>query len=275
MLTAFKTAVVMAVLGYAVVSLYMFLFQSRLLYLPYRTLVGTPQDIGLAFEDVTIKVEGEVVHGWYVPATRNRGTVLFCHGNGGNISHRLETLRIFNELGMNTLIFDYRGYGQSTGSPSEARTYADGQACWDWLLQHGETPGRIVLMGRSLGGAVAAKLVLLVGAPSPAALVLESSFTSVPDMGARLYPYLPVRALSRFSYDTLALLSDISCPILVAHSPEDDIIPFEFGQILFAACSEACSFLKLSGDHNSGYMTTGPAYSQGLDQFFVQVLEEN
>ncbi len=275
MIVAFKMAAVIAVLGYAAVSLFMFMFQSKLLYLPYRVLEASPQDIGLAFEDVTIEVEGEVVHGWYVPATRSRGTILFCHGNGGNISHRLETLQIFNDLGMNTLIFDYRGYGQSTGSASEAGTYADALACWNWLKQRNESPGCIVVMGRSLGGAVAAKLVSLVGEPGPAALVLESTFTSVPDMGARLYPFLPVRFLSRFSYNTLSLLPDISCPVLVAHSPDDDIVPFEFGQTLFAACNEPSSFLELSGDHNSGYMTTGPAYVQGLNLFLVQAFGEN
>ena len=257
---------------YAAICLFLFLSQSRLVYSPYRALEADPSDVGLPFAEVLLQSGPETIHAWYVPAEHPRGTVLFCHGNGGNISHRLDTLVLLHGLGMNTLLFDYRGYGRSTGTPSEQGTYVDGQAAWDWLLAQGIPPEGIVLMGRSLGGAVAARLA---ADNAPAGLILESTFTSVPDMGARRYPYLPVRLLSRYNYDTLSLLPQLHCPVLIVHSPIDDIVPFALGRTLFDRSPEPKQFLELTGDHNTGFMLTGEPYVQGLDAFFTQVLREN
>lgn len=270
MLLTLKILLLALSLIYTGICLFLFLFQSRMVYLPYSVLEADPSDVGLAYEEVQLPSGPETVHAWYVPAQHPRGTVLFCHGNGGNISHRLDTLVLLHRLGMNTLLFDYRGYGRSTGTPSEQGTYADGQAAWDWLLAQGTPPERIVLLGRSLGGAVAARLAV---ENAPAALVLESTFTSVPDMGASLYPYLPVRLLSRFSYDTLARLPKVRCPVLIAHSPADDIVPYALGRTLFDRASEPKAFLELTGDHNSGFLLTGEAYVNGLDIFFTQALK--
>jgi fermentation-respiration switch protein FrsA (DUF1100 family) len=193
--------------------------------------------------------------------------VIICHGNGGNIGGRLHPISLFHELGLNVLIFDYRGYGGSAGKPSEEGTYQDACAAWQHLTEKRNTPpDKIVVFGRSLGGAVAAGLAERV---TPAALILEATFTSVPEMGTRLYPWLPIRLLSRYRYNTLARLEQIHCPVLIAHSRGDNMIPFEQGRKLFAAAREPKIFFELTGDHNEGEVLTPPAYQQTLDTFLT------
>ena len=173
--------------------------QSRLVYFPTRAIEETPAAAGLAVEDLQLATrDGEKLGGWYVPAasTNSRRAILLCHGNGGNIGHRVEALRFFHSLGMHVLIFDYRGYGTSSGTPSEEGTYQDARAAWDHLVQVcGFAPAEIVVYGRSLGGSVATWLAEQV---HPGALLIEASFTSLPAMAARLYPFLPTRLLCRF-----------------------------------------------------------------------------
>jgi len=249
----------------ACIAGWVWLFQERMVYFPSRELALGPGDVGLRHDDLFLDTpDGCRLHGWYLPASEARGTVLFCHGNAGNISHRLETLTLLHGLGFNVLIFDYRGYGRSTGSPSEQGSYADVLAAWTHLLsERGESPSRIVLMGRSLGAGVAVWLARRV---NPAALVIESGFTSVPDLGKRIYPFLP-RFLARLRYDSLSCMAELSCPVLVAHSPDDEIVPYDMGLILFGAAREPKRFLMMRGDHNDGFMATGTAYVKGLDSF--------
>lgn len=283
-MTVLKWLLGAGVLVYVGMALTLFLTQARLVFRPYHVLEATPADVGLVYENLRLTSGQETINAWYVPAAgKSRGTVLFCHGNAGNISHRLETIALLHALGLNTLLFDYRGYGESTGKPSERGTYADAATCWDWLVRvHGEKPGRIVVMGRSLGGGVAAQLVAHLAETNQevAGLILESTFTSVPDMGARIYPFLPVRLLSRIHYDTRSRLARITCPVLVAHSPEDDVVPYALGRELLeqakgraaAGAAQRTDFLELTGNHNSGYLLSGETYLRGLDQFFAEVL---
>ena len=259
--------------GVGVVLGGLWLFQERLVYFPSRSLEATPADLGLPFREVRFPAaDGVALHGWFVPAERPRGTALFCHGNAGNISHRLETLRLARSLGLDILLFDYRGYGQSQGRPTEQGTYADVRGAWDWLVREaGAEPGRIVLWGRSLGGAVAAHLAASLDVP-PAALILESAFASLPDMGAVAYPFLPVRLIARMRYPVAEDLARARCPVLVAHSPQDEIVPFRFGERLFAAAPEPKRFLRLVGDHNGGWLATGPDYVRAVDGFLAAAL---
>ncbi len=247
--------IVSVAIAYAVIVVLVFLFQSRLVYFPQigREVAVTPQAYGLPFEAVTIATgDGEKLAAWWVPAAGARGTVLIFHGNAGNISHRLDYLAMFHRMSYATLIVDYRGYGQSTGSPSEEGTYRDAEAAWRWLtVERGVKAGDIVLFGESLGGAVAAWLAARV---TPRALILASTFTSVPDLGAQVYPFLPVRLISRFSYDTRAALQALKAPVLIAHSREDDIVPYAHGQALFVAASEPKQFLEMRGGHNDGFI---------------------
>ena len=271
-----KPAVLSALkIGIAVYSglcVLLFLRQSRLLYFPTTEIAQTPADVGLAYEDLTLATpDGQRLGAWYVPADSARGTVLMCHGNGGNISHRLEALQFLHGLHVNVLIFDYRGYGRSTGSPSETGTYTDAMAAWSYLAEQRRVPpAQIVLFGRSLGGAVASWLA---EQRPPAGLILEATFTSVPDMGAKLYPWLPVRLLCRFRYNTLARLPKLRCPLLIAHSPADDLIPYPHGQRLFAAAHEPKRFVQLAGGHNDGEVIFAPSYRQALDSFLSDCLK--
>ncbi len=268
-----KLAVVVFFLYLAMV-VYYFFRQERMVYFPKRELVNTPTEIGLHYEDIFFKTaDGLLLNGWLVePGKRERDVhgpvVLFCHGNGGNISHRLETLIVFSYLGLRTFIFDYRGYGKSGGKPTEAGTYLDAAAAWQYLTEKEKIPAQnILLFGRSLGGAVAANLATKVKG-KPAGLVLESTFTSIIDLGKNLFPFLPVRLCGRFYYDTLKLLPGIHLPVLVVHSLNDEMIPFANGVTLFNAANEPKQFLHIKGSHDHGFLDSKEIYIDGLKAFF-------
>ena len=260
---------------YAGLTALIYFLQSSLIYYPNlagRNLSATPQQIGLAFEDVELVTRDKVrLHGWFVPSDNARGTVLFFHGNAGNISHRLDSIAIFNRMNLDVFIFDYRGYGQSQGRTTEKGTYRDAEAAWSYLTgTRGIDANRIIVFGRSLGASIAAWLA---SRHTPAALILESSFSSVPSMAQRLYPVLPVKWLSKFDYDTRQYVSGISCPLLVVHSKTDEIIPYAEGRLVFDAAPAARQFLDIRGGHNDGFFVTGQAYVDGLSSFIGNSLE--
>jgi len=266
----------LAVALYAGFSLMLYLLQDRLVYLPHmpgRALDATPQAIQLDYEDAWIDTEdGERLHGWYIPAVAARGTVLFFHGNAGNISHRMESILIFNRLGLNVLIVDYRGYGQSSGKPSEQGTYLDAQAAWDHLVNELRAePGRTVIFGRSLGGAVGAWLASRPGV-DPAGIIIESCFSSGLDMGRRLYPVLPVRLITRIGYPVREYVTQLQAPLLVVHSRDDEIIPFDMGLAIYEAAPEPKTFFELRGDHNAGFWISRESYVPVLNDYLDGVL---
>ncbi len=255
--------VVLVYLGAAIMLLF---FQSRLMYQPSKELERTPGESGMEFKDVFLTTsDGLKLHGWYVPAPKRKGVFLFFHGNAGNISHRVESVYIFNRLGYDVFIIDYRGYGRSEGKPTEDGTYRDAGAAWRYLTeQRGIPPREIVIFGRSLGGAVAVELAARC---EPAAVIVESSFTSAPDLAASTFPFFPVRWLCRFRYDSLEKIASLRCPLLVIHSPDDDLIPFENGQKLFDAASEPKQFLTIEGGHNEGFLVSSDVYFRGMEEF--------
>ena len=261
LMSVFITILSIAAAVYLGLSILLFLNQSRVLYQPSRSYDYVPADYGLACEEVLLSTPDEVtLAAWYVPAEGAKRTVLFCHGNAGNISHRLDTLRMFYELGLNCLIVDYRGYGKSTGKPTEKGTLVDIMAGFQWLNEEkGLRPEELILFGRSLGGSIAATIAKDI---NPASLVLESAFTSFDDVGAHYYPWLPVRLFSRFDYNTLEAVKQVTCPVLVIHSPDDEIIPYKFGQQIFAAASEPKQFGNLEGGHNEGFYDNDDLYKQ-------------
>jgi fermentation-respiration switch protein FrsA (DUF1100 family) len=254
---------------YAGVTALVYFQQSSLIYYPDaagRGLAATPQQIGLAFEDVELITEDKVrLHGWFIPSDNARGTVLFFHGNAGNISHRLDSIATFNRMRLNVFIFDYRGYGQSQGRVTETGTYRDAEAAWSYLVEtRGIGASNIIVFGRSLGASIAAWLA---SQYTPAALILESGFSSVPSMAQRMYPFLPVKWLARFSYDTRQYVSTIACPLLVVHSKNDEIIPYTEGRLVFDAAPANKQFLEIRGGHNDGFIVTGQKYTDGLNTF--------
>lgn len=279
MLTSLLTTLLLAYGGFAAL---LFLFQDKLAYYPEigREIHSTPREHGMDYEALTLDTaDGERLDAWFVPAlgvrAKTHGVVLFLHGNAGNISQRMDSIAMFHRLGYGVLIFDYRGYGRSSGKPSETGLHRDAEAAWAHLTQQrGIPPERIVLFGESLGGAVAAWLAAGRGAQErPGALVLSSVFTSVPDLAADLYPWLPVRWLARMRYDTAAALAQIRGPVLVAHSPEDEIVPFRHGQKLFQVAPEPKVFLQLVGGHNDGFIFMRPEWVAVLGGFLREHVE--
>lgn len=242
-----------------------YVFQSKLAYFPSKKIEADPKSIGLDFESVRFSADDKTeLFGWYIPKKGAETTLLFLHGNAGNISHRLESIKVFNSLGMNVFIFDYRGYGKSRGRANEQNTYDDAMAAWEYLLNQKRAKAEdIIIFGRSLGGSIAAYLGAKV---KPRAVILESTFSSAKDFISDVYPLLP-QALVRYSYETKSYLKDISAPILIIHSEDDDLVPFKHGKSIFESANEPKSFLKIGGDHNFGFIQSQEIYLEGLRKF--------
>jgi uncharacterized protein len=257
------------VAAYVLLIAYVYVCQSRLIYFPNvpgRALAATPAEIGLRFDEVRITAADRAeLHGWYVPAAAGAPAVLLCHGNAGNISHRLDWLRIFHDMGLAVLMFDYRGYGRSSGRPTERGTYLDARAAWDYLTgTKGLAPNRIVIVGESLGGSIAAHLAKDVTA---GALLLVSTFTSAPDLASNVYWYLPVRLLARFQYPTVADVVHVRAPTLVVHSRDDEIIPFSHAEMLYRHSSAPKGLLEIRGEHNMALLVNEPVLTAGIRRF--------
>jgi hypothetical protein len=255
------------VVGYGAIVGLAFAFQDQLLFQPSSRLLATPDDAGMAFETVHLDTEdGETLHGWWIPAAdAARGTLLFFHGNAGNISGRLQSVQQFHRLGLNVLIVDYRGYGQSTGSPSEQGIYTDAETCWQHLTEtRGIAPEEIVVFGRSMGGGAA---TWLAARHRSGAVILESVFTTVPDVGAHHYSFLPVRALATNQFDNESRVAEIDAPKLHIHSREDRVVPFKLGQRVYEAAAEPKQFLEIDGGHNDGFLVSEATYLETIDAF--------
>ena len=247
-------------------------FEHSQVYHPNRVLDATGAELGRPFEDVSFKAsDGVALNGWFFPASTNsprrRLAVLYCHGNGGNISHQLDTYAALLATGVNVFVFDYRGYGRSQGRPSEEGTYLDAQAAYQWLRQKGFAGTNIIAFGESLGGGVAAELALR---DPIGGLVLQSTFTSITDMGAELFPWLPVRWLAKIRYDTHSKLPRLHVPVLVMHGPADELVRFHHGKANFAAANEPKLFWELRGDHNNP-LADRQHFITGLEKFFALV----
>lgn len=239
---------------------------ERLIYYPEAHLEASPGDLGMAFEVASFAADdGVALHGWYVPGRRTE-TLVWFHGNAGNISHRLDNLRhLHNLVGVNVLLFDYRGYGQSAGTPSEAGLYADARGALAYLRGRDDVdPARIVYFGRSLGSAVA--IDLAVTAP-PAGLILETPFLSVREMATRLLPG-PLTAIVPSLFDNLAKISSITAPKLFIHGDRDDLVPYEQGRRLYDAAIAPKAFFTIRGaGHNDTYVVGGERYFRQIEKF--------
>ncbi len=244
-------------------------FERANVWMPRSEFMATPDILDLEYEDVHFTaLDGVRLHGWYIPSATPRASLLFCHGNGGNISHRTESIRQFHSLNLNIFIFDYRGYGQSEGRLSEEGTYLDAQAAYRWLKQ--KTPDLpLISFGRSLGTAIAVELALR---ENPDLLFFESGFKSVPSMGKELFPFLPVDSITTINYDNLSKIPKIDIPKLFIHSPNDDIIPYTQGRAVYEAALPPKEFVDISGTHNEGYITSESNYLQAIDHFLTKYL---
>ncbi len=244
---------------YVVIVVLAMLFENRLIYFPSRDGVGPSpgEDVWLTASD------GVKIHGWYVPHPRAKATILHLHGNAGNLEDRRDLIRRLQELGVNVLAIDFRGYGKSEGSPNEAGLYAVSRAAYDWLLTK-TTADRIVLHGESLGAGLACELASTVPCGG---MIVQSAFTSARDMAPRVMPIFP-KWLIRTKYDNLAKVARISCRKLFLHGRRDEIVPFEMGEKLFAGAAEPkeCEWFGL-GSHNDLWISHSKKYYSRVAQF--------
>lgn len=270
------------VILYIISAIYKFLNQSKYIYCPTRQIITTPSNIGLQYKRVILNTaDGIKLTGWYIPSAeaaltgtspqrapaKEPLTVLIFHGNGGNISHNLEVIEFFHNLGYCVFIVDYRGYGESEGRPTEEGTYLDALCCWDYLVTKRKIlPQKIVIYGYSLGGAIACWLASRQEV-HPGALILDSTFTSLEDIAKRLYPYLPVRKFLKYRYRTVDYIGSVTCPVLVIHSKTDDYVPYDHGLRLFEKANKPKEFLQTYGGHLDGFVVSREIYLKKIKSF--------
>lgn len=249
--------------------IYVKYLESRSLFFPSKRIEYTPATAGLEFTDTFFKTkDNKTINGWFIPAKDAKFTVLFFHGNGGNINHRLDKIKILNNIGLNVFIIDYRGYGKSEGKPSEKGVYLDADAAYDYLVKiKGISPDSIIVYGESLGAAVAIELCTKIRVKG---LIIEEAFTSIRDMGKLTYPWLP----SFFVTDRLNSLTrvgKINIPKLFIHSRNDNLVPFVLGEKLYKKAQEPKYLVVISGGHNSAFLESEQDYT-GYIKNFVKLL---
>lgn len=256
---------------YALLLAGLWAMQDQLLFgRSSREIKETPSARGWPYEEVWCSVGNEKTHGWWIPIPEAHGAVLFSHGSGRNISGYLEDVALFREQGLSVLLYDYGGYGSSSGKASEPRCYADGLAMWEYLVKTLKIPPeKILLAGSSLGGGVTAELATRV---TPAAVILESTFTSIPDALADSYPLIPTRWICRIQFHNKDKIGRIHCPVLLFHSRDDTVIPFAHGRQLFENATEPKHFVEIQGAHYGGKFTSRDVYSQSLKQLIRNYL---
>lgn len=260
----------MKVVIYLIIAAILFIAYVRYLetasiFYPTRGIAATPRELGLPFEDVYLSTQDKVtIHGWFIPAPGAKSTFLFFHGNAGNIGDRLQKISDFHQMGLNVLIIDYRGYGKSEGTPSEAGLYKDALAAYDYLHNSkGIAPKHMIAYGASLGGAVA---VDLAAKRELAALIIDSAFSSAAAMAKRIYPFVP-SFLIQTKLDSLTKIRNLTIPKLFIHSRDDEIVPFRLGQELYEAAAGQKEFLVISGTHNEGYVQDQEKVTRGITNF--------
>lgn len=257
---------IIALCTYAGLAILHFVFQRHLIYFPSREHEATPRDLGMDFEEAWFSAaDGVRLSGWFIPHPDAVATVMFAHGNAGNISHRVYTAKALHEQRLSVFLFDYRGYGHSAGKPTEQGLYADAEGAWTYLTQsRGLLPTQIVIAGESLGGAVAIELATRHAA---AAVVVESTFTSLVAVAGYHYPWFPVSWLISDHYDSVNKIARVKFPVLILHGSGDELVPIEMGRTLFAAAGEPKQFIETPGNHNEAGLTYSPMYSDLAGEF--------
>ncbi|NIR60305.1 MAG: alpha/beta fold hydrolase [Gammaproteobacteria bacterium] len=256
-------------LGYVIV---LYLTQARFVYKPRRTLARTPAALGLGYEEVTLRTDDGIdLHGWFLPSEDARATVLYLHGNVGNIADALEQAQMLHGLGLAVLLFDYRGYGRSPGVTTESGTYRDAEAAWAHLTrERGVAPERVLLYGHSLGGPIAAWLA---GRHRPAGVILEGTFTTFPEMAAAHFPLIPARWLVRYRYPTREYLREVQSPVLIIHSRDDAVAPLAEADELFGAIRHALKErLEIAGPHDGAALLSRDTVIPAIEGFVARHL---
>lgn len=263
--------IIIVIVFLGLLRLYLFYFERKSIFYPTKRIDFTPDVIGLKYEDLYFRTNGGVrLNGWWIPARNPRATLLFCHGNAGNIGDRMEFIGLFNEMNLDLFIFDYRGFGKSAGRPNESGTYLDAVSAYNYVRSNKDVPeDKIILFGKSIGGNVAIDLATKVNA---ALLISDSAFTSTVAMGRQVYPFLPVKLIITQRYDALSKIGKIDLPKLIIHSKEDEIVPFHHGEELYAAADVPKEFFVTEGSHNEAIFTHRTKYKEGLESFLAKYL---
>ena len=251
--------------GLFLIWLYVMYMEHFGIYYPLEDITDTPASIGLKYKDVTINTnDGETLRGWYLPAVENNRIILFFSGNAGNRSYRLDKLQILLDLNVSLLIADYRGYGGSTGRPSEKGLYEDGRSIWKHAVNDMDySPEDIILYGESLGGAVA---VDVSKQKDVGAVIIEGTMSSGRDMARQILPFIP-RFMVSDIYNSRKKVPHINTPLLILHSRKDAIIPYEQGKKLYEAAQEPVRIATLKGDHNHAFLEDQQTYRKAIEDF--------
>lgn len=248
-------------------------FEDQIIFQPISQIVYTPADVSLNYEDVYFETtDGIRLNGWFIPHPKAKATLLWFHGNAGNIGFRVDNIKQLHDLvEVNIFIFDYRGYGRSEGSVSEEGTYLDGVAAIQFLRQRlGRMNEKTVYFGRSLGAAIAAEMARR---HPPRGLILESPFESIRAMAQAIIPSLPIGSLLQTQYDVLEKIKSVKTPLLILHGDRDEVIPFAQGKNVFAAAPEPKAFYVIAGaGHNDTFVAGGQPYYHRLRNFIESVI---
>ena len=264
-----KILILLIVIVILLIAYVRYLEKTSLFY-PSKEMLGTPTDLGLAYEDIFFETEkGIRLNAWWISAPKLKDpqrtrTLLFLHGNAGNISGRLGKIFLFHQMGMNIFIIDYRGYGKSDGVPTEKGMYEDAVKAYQYIIsQKNIKPEQLIIYGASLGGVAA---IHVASFHKAAGLILDSTFSNAVDMAKHIYPYLPSFFMN-IKLDNMRKIQDVHYPKLVIHSPDDETVPFKLGKKLFEAAPEPKMFLEVIGDHNDDHFNDEGLFTGGIQKF--------
>lgn len=263
-------------IAYGLLYLAIYRFQPRLIFLPTRKIRGTPDQLGLSYEDIWLSIpkgdQQELLHCWWIPSANPDGKVLlYFHGKTLNITGHLKYAQNFRNLGFSLLLVDYRGYGRSEGGfPNETQVYEDAESVWHYLVeQRGIKPEDMFFYGHSLGGAIA--LDLAVRHPQIAGLIMESCFTSIYAMAQHqlLYRIYPLKKLVHQLFDSLSKIKNLQVPLLIIHGTRDQLIPVRMGKTLYEAAPGPKKLLLVENAYHNNVLGFAPeAYNQAIREFY-------
>lgn len=265
----FNRLFVIILLSIGLFLLYIKYLENKGIYYPVKGIELYPSSIGLPFEDVFITTkDGVKINGWFIPQPDAKYTLLFCHGNAGNIAGRIDKIILLRETRLNIFIIDYRGYGRSQGRPSEHGFYLDAKAAYDYLLNRRNIkPEQIILYGESLGTAV---VVDLASKEKVRAVILEGAFSSGRDMAGRIYPFLPTFFFSNI-FDSIAKIKKIDASKLFIHSRSDEIVPYDLARKLYDAAKEPKDFGEITGGHNTAPLDSKERHISSIASFIEKL----
>lgn len=257
--------------GYLLILCLMYIFQRYLIFLPSSDLMITPDQAGLQAQDLWMDTEdGERLHGWIFPKEEAEYIIILSHGNAGNISGRIDIAKFLNELGLAVILYDYRGYGKSSGKPSEEGMYLDVEAVANFVkTEIGYSEKQMIMYGRSLGGAVASFAATRFNVGG---LVLDSTFRNLKLMVKDLYPFVPA-SLARYEFSTESYLKQVSVPVMIMHSPKDEIADISQGKYLYDLAEKPKKFVELRGGHNENFHASTDILRESWKEFLRIIVD--